>query len=219
MLARIVGGWLASIHVVPSPEHQIIMKRRTSGRLLTTGFGRVNGRSRRLPLLAAITLVLTGCSRDEATLFEPTPDQDKDQPPAWEMAQTMAATHAAVGVEATIDFLGIGLTGTGDSPFGFVQKHTQLGFTLVDPSNPSQFAFILWREGTPFFTGSAALANASLGVSRLTQHDDIPFKFISIDLGRFNGLGPSKVTFTGVQVNGEEVKAKRASRSSGRRWT
>lgn len=158
--------------------------------------------------LVATTLVLTSCSEEGLTAVGPTPVPDKDQSSAWEMVQTTAASHAPIGVEAVIDFNSIGVTGA-VSPFGFVQGHAQGGFTLVDPANPTSFAFFLWRADQPLFSGSAALANASAGVSRLTQHDNLPFDVVSIDLGGFNSpTPPPKVTFTGVQVNGGVVTVK-----------
>jgi hypothetical protein len=158
-----------------------------------------------LPLVALVgaTLVLASCSEDEFTAVGPTPVPDEDQPPAWVLAPTVAAVLAPV----TIDFTGIGLTGAG-SPFGFVGQHSQAGFTLVDPANPTAFAFFLWRIGSgEFFTGTAALANASDGVSRLTQDNGAPFDFTSIDLGRFQGTAPATVDFTGVRADGTSVSA------------
>lgn len=158
--------------------------------------------------LVATTLVLTSCGEDRLTAVGPTPAPDKDRTSLWEMAPTVAASHAPVGLEAIIDFNSIGVTGA-TSPFGFVQGHTQWGFTLVDPVNSTSFAFFLWRDDLPLFSGSAALANASAGVSRHTQHDNLPFDVISIDLGGFNGpTPPPKVTFTGVKVNGGVVTVK-----------
>lgn len=118
--------------------------------------------------------------------------------------------RAALLPPVTIDFEGIGLGG--DNPIlGGVPLHSEDGFTIVDPADGSERAFLFWRPAADPFLGTVALWNGTVGgVTLLTQDNGALFDLTSIDLSEDQNRSGSHVwtiDFAGAKEDGTTVTA------------